>query len=115
MPGVVADDDGLDDVGVDRRRGHDVEDALAVETEIEEDPVVAELEVAVEQADLPAELAMEGDGRVDRDRRRPHAALGAVERGDPAEDRPADAGLRAARTGRAGSSSGPAARPGGTA
>ena len=50
--GVVLDEDGLDEVGVDRRRGHDVDDALAVEPEVQEDAVVAELEVAVDQATL---------------------------------------------------------------
>ena len=33
-------------------RGHDVDDALAVEPEVEEHAVVAELEVAVDEADL---------------------------------------------------------------
>ena len=82
---------------------HDVDDALAVEPEVEEHAVVAELEVAVDEADLAAELAMERDRGVDRDRRRPDAALGAVEREDPAERRPGQRARRAARSGRAGS------------
>jgi hypothetical protein len=49
--------------------------------------VVAELEVAIDQADLAAELAMQRDGGVDRDGRRAHAALRAVEREDPAHRR----------------------------
>ena len=57
----------------------DVDDRLAVEAEVEEDPVVAELEVAVDQGDLAVDFAMEGDRRVDGQRRRAHAALGAVE------------------------------------
>ena len=71
-------------------RGHDVDDAPAVEAEVEEDAVVAELEVAVDEGDLAPELAMERDRRVDRDRRRAHAALGAVVDVDPPERRPAD-------------------------
>ena len=47
---VVLDHDLPDEVDVDRRRGHDVDDALAVEAEVEEDAVVAELEVAVDEA-----------------------------------------------------------------
>ena len=61
-----------------------------VEPEVEEDAVVAELEVAVDERDPPAELAVERDRGVDRDRRRADAALGAVEGEDPAERRPAD-------------------------
>ena len=68
-------------------RAHDVDDALAVEPEVEEHAVVAELQVAVDEADLAAELAVERDGGVDGDGRRPDAALGAVEREDPAERR----------------------------
>ena len=49
-PGVVLDHDLADELGVDRRRGHDVDDALAVEPEVEEDAVVAELQVAVDEA-----------------------------------------------------------------
>ena len=45
-PRIVLDHDLLDEVVVDRRRGDDVDDALAVEAQVEEDPVVAELEVA---------------------------------------------------------------------
>ena len=92
-----------DEVVVDRRRGHDVDDALAIEPEVEEHAVVAELEVGVHQRDLAAELAMERDRRVDRDGRRADAALGAVERERPAERRPGQERLLAARTGRAGS------------
>jgi hypothetical protein len=77
---VVLDHDLADEVGVDRRRRDDVDDALAIEAEVEEDAVVAELEVGVDERDLAAELAMQGDRRVDRDRRRADAALGAVER-----------------------------------
>ena len=58
--------------------------------EVEEDAVVAELEVAIDQRDLPAELAMERDRRVDRDRRGPHTALGAVEGEDATERRPGE-------------------------
>ena len=76
------------EVRVDRRRRDDVDDALAVEPEVEEHAVVAELEVAVDQADLAPELAVEGDRGVDGDGRRPDAALGAVEREDPAHRRP---------------------------
>ena len=82
---------------------HDVDDALAIEPEVEEDAVVAELEVAVDEADLPPELAVERDGGVDRDGRRPDAALGAVEREDPAERRARQERRRAARSGPAGS------------
>ena len=66
---------------------------LAVDAEVEEDPVVAELEDAVDEGDLAVELAMERDRRVDRDRRRADAALGAVEREHLAR---AAAGRRAA-------------------
>ena len=69
---------------------HDVDDALAVEPEVEEHAVVAELQVAVDEADLAPELAMERDRGVDRDGRRADAALGAVEREDPAERRPGE-------------------------
>ena len=93
---IVLDEDLADEVAVDRRRGHDVDDALAIEAEVEEDAVVAELEVAVDEGDLAAELAVERDRGVDRDRRRADAALGAVEREDPPERRPgrASASLR---------------------
>ncbi len=87
---IVLDHDLADEVDVDRRRGHDVDDALAIEPEIEEDAVVAELQVAVDQRDLAPELAMERDRRVDRDRRRADAALGAVEREDATERRPGE-------------------------
>ena len=87
-PQIVLDHDLAHEVVVDRRRGHDVDDALAIEPEVEEDPVVAELEVGVHQRDLAAELAMERDRRVDRDGRRADPALGAVERERPAERRP---------------------------
>ena len=85
------------------RRGHDVDDGLAVEPEVEEDPVVAELEVAVDQRDLAAELAMERDGRVDRDRRRADTALGAVEREDRGRAAAGPGAPPSARSGRAGS------------
>ena len=62
---------------VHRRGADDVDDALAVEPEVEEHAVVPELQVAVHEADAPAE-GLERDRRVDRDRRGPHAALGAV-------------------------------------
>ena len=52
--------------------------------------MVAELQVAVDQADLAAELAVEGDRRVDRDRRGAHAALRAVEREHAPERRPGE-------------------------
>ncbi len=89
-PRIVLDHDLLDEIDVDRRRRDDVHDALAIEPEVEEDAVVAELEVAVDQGDLAPELAVERDGRVDRDGRRPDAALGAVEREDPPERRPCE-------------------------
>ena len=100
---VVLHEDAPEQVGVDRRRAHHVDDALAVEAEVQEDPVVAELEVRVHEADAPAELALEGDGHVDRDRGRPHAALGAVEGEHAAEGRPSDAGDPWGRSGPAGS------------
>ena len=81
---IVLDHDLADEVAVDRRRRHDVDDALAIEAEVEEDAVVAELEVAVDQRDLASELAMQRDRRVDRDGRRADPALGAVEREDRA-------------------------------
>ena len=84
---VVLDQDGLDQVAVDRGRGHDVDDALAIETQVEEDPVVAELEVAIDQAHLPAQLAVQRDGDVDRDGRGAHAALRPVEGEDAAKRR----------------------------
>ena len=86
---VVGLDDLADQVGVHRRRADDVDDALAVEPEVEEHAVVAELEVAVDEADPPAE-ALERDRGVDRDRRRAHAALRAVVGVDAAHRRPAD-------------------------
>ena len=49
---------------------HDVDDALAIEAQVEEDAVIAELQVAVDEADLAPELAVQGDGGVDRDGRR---------------------------------------------
>ena len=52
--------------------------------------MVAELEVAVDQADFPTELAVEGDRRVDRDRRRPDAALRPVQGEDAPERWPPD-------------------------
>ena len=96
-PRVVLDEHLPDEVDVDRRGADDVDDALAVEAEVEEDPVVAELQVGVDEADLAAELAMERDRRVDRDRRRAHAALGAVEREHPAERRAGEQRLRGAK------------------
>ena len=90
MPGVVLDDDVPDEVRVDRRRGDDVDDALLVEPEVEEHAVVAELQVAIDEADLAPELAVEGDRRVDGDGRRPDAALGPVEREDPPHRRPGE-------------------------
>ena len=84
------DEDLPDEIEVDRRRGDDVDDALAIEAQVEEDAVVAELEIGVDEDDLPAQLAVQGDRRVDRDRRRAHAALRAVEREDVTHRRPAD-------------------------
>src|SRR5471030_1211076 len=84
------DEDLPDEIEVDRRRSDDVDDALAVEAQVEEDTVVAELEVRVDEDDLPAELTVQGDRRVDRDRRRTHAALRTVEGEDMAHRRPAD-------------------------
>ncbi len=89
-PRVVLDHDLADEVDIDRRRGHEVDDALAIEPEIEEDAVVAELQVAIDQCDLAPELAMERDRGVDRDGRRPHPALGAVERQGATERRPGE-------------------------
>ena len=79
--------DLADEVGIDRRRTHDVDDALAVESEVEEDAVVAELEIGVDEADLRPSSLVEGDRRVDRDGRRADPALGAVESQDPAHRR----------------------------
>ena len=101
--GVVLDHDRLDQVGVDRGCRHDVDDALAIEPEVEEDPMVAELQVAVDQADLAPELAMERDRGVDRDRRRADPALGRIERQDATHRRLGQQGVARARTGRAGS------------
>src|ERR1019366_1773999 len=89
-PGVVVNQDPLDQIEIDRRGGDDVDDALAVETQVQEDPMVAELEVRIDKDDLPAEFALERDRRVDRERGGTHAALGAVEGEDAAEGRPAD-------------------------
>jgi hypothetical protein len=50
--------------------------------------MVAELQVAVDEADLAAELAVQRDRRVDRDRRRAHAALRTVEGVHAPERRP---------------------------
>ena len=47
--------------------------------------MIAELEVAIDEADLPAEFTMEGDRGIDGDRRRAHAALGPIEGQDPAQ------------------------------
>ena len=52
--------------------------------------MVAELQVAVDEDDLPTQLAMERDGRVDGDGRGAHAALGAVVRVDAAQRRASD-------------------------
>ena len=82
-------DDLADEVAVHRRGAHDVDDALAVEAEVQEHAVVAELEVAVDQAHPPPE-ALERDRGVDRDRRRAHPALRPVVGVDAAHRRPAD-------------------------
>ena len=82
-------DDALDEVRVHRGGADQVHDALAVEAEVEEHAVVAELEVAVDQADPPAE-AVQRDRGVDGDRGRAHAALRAVVGVDAAHRRAAD-------------------------
>ena len=79
----------LEQVDVDLRRGHEVGDALAVVAEVEEHPVVAELEDGVDERDLAVELGVERDRGVDRDRRGADAALGAVERDHLAQRRAA--------------------------
>jgi hypothetical protein len=43
----VLDEHLADEVAVDRGRGDDVDDALAIEAQVEEDPMVAELEIVV--------------------------------------------------------------------
>ena len=86
---VVGHHDALEEVRVHGRRADDVHDALAIEAQVQEHPVVAELEVPVHQADPPAQ-ALEGDGGVDRDRRRADAALGPVVGVDPAHRRAPD-------------------------
>ena len=66
--------------------GHEVGDRLVLRVQVEQDADVAELERAVDEDDLLAELGRGGDGQVDRDRRPADAALGA-------EDGDDDAGL----------------------
>ncbi len=85
----MLDDHGLGELGVDLRRGHQVGDALPIVAEVEEDAVVAELEHRIHERDLAIELVVQRDRRVDRDRRRPDAALGAVEGDQLAHRRPA--------------------------
>ena len=59
----------------------EVGDRLVLRIEVQEDPDIAELERAIDEDDLLAELGGRGDGQVDRQRRAADAALGA-EHGD---------------------------------
>ena len=76
------------------RRRREIDDAHPIESQVQEDSVVAELQVRVHEADLLAQLLVERDRRVDRDRRRSHATLRPVVGVDPAHRRPADQGGR---------------------
>ena len=61
--------------------GDEVGDRLVLQIEIQEDPDIPELERAIDEDDLLAELGGRGDGHVDRQRRATDAALRA-EHGD---------------------------------
>ena len=69
-------------VGVDARRGHRVHDGALVVGQVQEHPVVAELEVGVHEHDALAQVLAQRDAGVDEQGRRAHTALGAVERDD---------------------------------
>ena len=93
----------VDDERVDRLElaglelGDEVGDRLVLRVQVEQDADVAELERAVHEDDLLAELGGRGDGQVDRDRRPADAALRAEDRDDDA----GLAGLAGRRRGRA--------------
>ena len=78
--GRVVDDeriDRLDLVAGLLELRHEVRDRLVLRVEVEQHADVAELEGAVDEDDLLAELRGRSDGHVDRDRRPSDAALGA--------------------------------------
>ena len=60
---------------------------FSIQTQVQEDAVIPELQVAVDEADLPAEFSMEGDGGVDRDGRRTHPALRPIQGEHPTHRR----------------------------
>ena len=64
--------------------GDEVGDRLVLRVQVEQDADVAELERAVDEDDLLAELGRGGDGQVDREGRPADAALRAEDRDDPA-------------------------------
>ena len=71
----------------DLELGDEVRDRLALGVQVEQDADVAELERAVHDDDLPAELGGGGDRQVDRDGRPADAALRAEDRDDVARAR----------------------------
>ena len=97
-------DDALgEEIGVDRRCGHDIDQRLLMVAHVKEDPQITELEPGVNHDDASIELALECDAGVDRKGGGADAPFGAVERKDPAAAPPlaalaASAGLNSARS-----------------
>ena len=69
-------------VHVHRRRRGKVHHTHPIQAQVQEYAVIAELQVRVDEADLPPEFLVEGNGRVDGDRCRADATLGPVEQDD---------------------------------
>ena len=91
MPGRVVDHervDRLDLVAGLLELGHEVGDRLVLRVQVQQDADVAELEGAVDEDDLLAELGGGGDREVDRDRGPADAALGAEDGDDRGRARP---------------------------
>ena len=82
--GRVVDDEGVDrlDLVAGLELGDEVGDRLVLRVQVEQDADVAELERAVDEDDLLAELGGGRDGQVDRDRRPADAALRAEDGDD---------------------------------
>ena len=120
--GAVVDDQVAQQLGVDARRRHRVDDGVALGPRSRKTRWSPNWRLASTRHDLALQLAMQRDGGVDGQGRGAHATLGAVERVDLAARRvrpvatPAAAGTTGARAGRrAGDGPGPRARRGGPA
>src|ERR1035437_1316115 len=82
-PRLVLDQDLADEFDVERPGRREFDDALAVQAQVQEHAVVAQLQAPLYQADSLPQLLVKGDSRIDGDRGRSDATLGPIEEHNP--------------------------------